>query len=970
MACLNKVYRMEKKNAYWVAVIFFVAALCVLLPYSAPQVTFGVASSNDCFRVERSATLSGLETQLVVNKICTQSAAIALPIELDKGFSSLLRLRYLSNGFTSLLLKVIEEKQTAVSRTLGTVALYGTSPGYVSKLIELPAEQIKVLALHLEFPEGRGQVRLKPLQSIHSERMQEAYKNGVLFSLRAHAELGWLAVCILAGLLATAFRYGNQQSNRLRRILTCAVVLFLCISGLYCNLAAHPVTLLALPYLLAAFGCFLTWQWIVLLPFVDIFPPPVEPAGYLRSLLLDMLSRTFPDGYLMRGGDEKNLAPIRDLLASLNLPLVCTIALLGILGAAYLVRRRAAPASALLFALFTLNFIIYPVYQLPIDRSLQQILACLLLLVFVAHFAFLASVEHCSAYAKTVRDFFTASRGEYGVLAVLAAAFIFFHWSAIHLPPTWNSDESDLGYWVISSALSLFGLQPNFTGRVISVLLLAMIFIWGRYALRSGRSPLLVYPLILLCAAIIIFRMPIGWNSFQLYRYAPFSKIGYGLLAILSDGSLIFSRLQSVVLVSICAGIVYLAGKHAGFDRAAAVGGTCVYLSSFLIFYWSSFSYVLSLTLIQSALALGFFLVWLTKRDRASLYIAGSMLALGFLTRETALAAIMVYSATALVFYLASARNEVSPRDLIWFFAALGLPIIIWQKVLVGSWYSWVGRDFAVDRFVQIISEGDHWKAMPWNFFVSSGPFVFGYALSGFLVLLCSTRTRWLGVFLLVNFLAEYAFPMIFSRMREYDGHSRFLVPLMLPAVLATMALIDSSRRRWFPNLAPLASTAVCSVLFSLPVILTTHYDLATLPCTFPTDISPYVQQNGHDHGYFPTELMASIMKSLPDGEKMAYTMPYYVTGEWRGSYIDPQQAATPHDYAEAMRGKGLRYLISMSSSEPACHNKIWLTSMQRNHVVAKDPLLLGTSGEFSLIKTVDFYQYLIYIFEVQGKSP
>lgn len=927
-----------------------------------------ISPRSTCFQVTQKFSWSALSTVTEIKKLCSSPASLHLPIIGQHEAGKLSRLRYKSEGLQAPTVGFSRTTSHAEDPLPQKSQLQGTSPGFVSILLPIPTSASEAKGkfnLDLSFGVEPGSIELAPLQLLRTAKTTDAFQNGFIYSLLFQLDSSLLLLVLVAFLARAVI---PKQKILAALALSCWIG-----AALSSITSSALIKILSAPLLAILFGIELAWEWLFVLPGLNRLPKPVELSGEFAAQIQKLFEFLSPSGYLMRGGHIENLAGYTSALEPLSRighPFLLSLGVTAAIIPALLRARRAEIPTVALAALILLNFLIYPVYQLPISPTLHFLLG---LLVIVMTVGFLLILTHLQNPSEEKVSTLCINRNEWMLLAALLSGYCLVHLQTLRLPVTWNSDELDIGFWLLSSLLAFLApLSKAALAAAIAALIVLLISLWRwRPQLFSSQKIFLLLAASILALTITMpLRPATSLSPFQLYRYAPFSKIVYAILGIFFDGTTLIDKVRAynIVIGTFASGAVFLAARQLGFGLPACICAALSYGGSFLIYYWSSFAYSTIFMALLTNIAAALFLAWLRSGSTAMLQWCGVFLAMSFMTRETAISSIAVMLAISFIVLCLWNRSRENMKTWGWIALATVMPVFLWQKLLVGSWYEWVGRDYAASNFLFLLTQSDRWRLMPWHFYYSNGPWFYGLALIGSVVMLTRKELRLGGVTLLLLFLADYFFPMGLARMREYDGHSRFLVPLMLPASLFIAAFAEWLTGK-LPRMPLRVSCSIVPLLCLIPLWLTTPYDFEQIPCNHPTDLSPMIQRSGNDQGFFPSTTLLEHLALLPSGDKATYLFPYAIAAQWGLGHMTLYETNDAEAIAAQMRQANWRYLVTVASADRACHKKIWIMDMSRGYPLASNPLDLGKSPLFSLVDSINDSPYTIYIFRLNEGS-
>lgn len=950
--------------------------------------TAPIILNNSCLNVSSHFSWAVLKPSLLVRSNCKEGGSFYLKAHEAPAPSGIGRVSFHSRGLKNLqvaaLKKVPPHSETA---PVTVTKLQGTTFGISNITIALPRLIKKRTAngwLFLSF-EGQGELELLALLPTKRGALLSAlYQDGWLYTLFDWPPSGMIATVLTLALTTLVLRCKSVNRS--------LVLPFTLLASLWGMWALHPQiqsvdgwrVFFALPGFLFFF---LIWEWLFFLPGMALLSRPVELNGAYSTHLLNFFNEWFPTGYVMRSGLPENLLKVEQQVVALkslgqsglliitNLSLVFMIYSLSRLS-----KDRTLPLLVSLLLLIS-SFIFYPIYQLPITHESQKYLGILLIALFCFMHGMVAWLLRLPVNKPL------SSSNKISRIEVLGFCALTFFCLALHslvvLEGVWNSDEGVPGPDVGTALRHIMtGGIPWLTAGfyIIFALLTAAVFVHFRATKSPSRRwlPLAcISALVIFAEMVVLIQADYGWHEFTLFRYPPFAKLAYGTFMIPHELSLSASRGLSTILIILASAFLLAIMRKLEFSSQVSLATTALYLFSFVIFYWSSFSYPLAFTAVLVNAALYLFLCWYRDNAVQKALWAGVLFVAAFLTRETNIvAALLCLGATLLFSDFSHLKRDRRWAVALALLVLVLLPALLWLKYLVGSWYSWVGRVYPVSSLWLLVDQIDRWRAMPWVLTQANGLIYPTLATLGLVVAIFfkDSRKKY-ALFFLMLIVAEYFFTMLFARMREYDGHSRFLVPLMLPICIligfaleyVSKGLASIARRILQPNTAQLA---LCVGVVAW-VISNTNYQPQSISCTPLFDLAPTIQGNGNDHGFFPSSMVAGRLAQLPEGDKSAIITHYGIVDAKVPYTLDWQDSKNEKALIDTMRNRGIRYAVTLKSDNPACHEKFWVMRLLAGSQsgldpeIAQNPLKIATFKGMRLVDTLPFNDYEVLIFEL-----
>jgi hypothetical protein len=566
---------------------------------------------------------------------------------------------------------------------------------------------------------------------------------------------------------------------------------------------------------------------------------------------------------------------------------------------------------------------------------------------------------------------------------LIAVACLATHLVCASIGGVWNSDEMLMGQEVTNGLWKLILGQMSWLSVAFYSLLAALGISLLPLGKKRAKLSLERWPNYLMLALVtfavlsVLLSESSTLGAFGQFRYPPMSKIVYGVLALVHYLQVPEGRVINCLLTIAAAWFVLLTARLMGCSRLLSLTAFGLYLFSFVIFYWSSFSYVTGLIslLTNAATYIGF--CWIKSRRTEKLLWAAVLFAAAIMVRETAFVGALVFFLLCALCAEVKERNRTLHwRPLISFFLIIIVPTQLWLKYLVGSWFAWVGRIYPLSTLYFLFDQYDRWRAYPYVFITSTGSIFLILGLVGLIVgLLQRGPNRLYSKILFCSILAEYFFVMVFARMHEYDGHGRFAIPFLYPLVIfATLALGFIARSfTWmtWSRLNLIRAEALVTAAAFIFVISTTPYWLEKMPCTPAFDLSPAIQSNGNDQGFFPTDMVAHRLEKLPDGDKMVIYTRFGIVNAIGATLNDCDSDPSKSYFINYIRQNHTRYLVTLISPRRMCNEKFWSPRISGRCPAILEPIdpenFVSSAQEigFRLVDTLHFNEFDIPILEV-----
>lgn len=891
--------------------------------------------------------------------------------------TSPLLLRYRSEALSRPVarLVLVKGESTVVA---SEVELYETSPGLVRRLIEPPPALASGSELRLELhasndPRFAGTLELAGLRSVSTSLAARAEQEGWVGALCSSP----LAPCLLIlGLLylRSAWR-GWRAPRSLGGLLLAAVV-----CGSWISLTVPALSLLFgwLALIPAVFLLGLQ-SWLVLLPFGEAIPPLLAFGPRLQYVLTGQLAPLFHRRPLSAGPKPEYLDRLESSLEVWTQAPAWLLAL-GVLAlaATCVLSARAREGtdrppsrrpSNYLFCLGALGYLLHPSWHLPIEPESQRALGLLLLGGLILLWRGLRWLEDRIPWSSSPPPVPWIDAGA----LVLICLYVLLRVPDLLLPPTFNSDEASLHGGAVhvfrAQHLSL-GLGAGLGPRALVVgACLALALALRALAKRvAGFDRWLIGGL---SAALLVWVLwlPIPeWSVMTTFRYPPLAKLIPGQLTWVGGESLGAARLWCLLAYVGAGYALFLGARRLGLTRAAAFGTLIFYLALNMTWYWSVFAYNTAFLVLFTAAASVPLLHWIRSANPDSLAWTGLWLACAGASRVTGIVSFGIMFLAIMATLLGSRRHRTRANALaLGYLLCAVLPgAILWHKVLVGGWFSWVGRYVEWQHFKVILENYDRWRLSGHSFLNMNGAWACALVAFGVFVPCLGPSPRWRSrcarVCLLLGWLTTATIaPLLLGRASVWDGLPRFLLPSLLPAALLVGLGLDVAGRH-FGRWAPLVLLAPLLVFGRVPV--------ADQPAAIPTDLNPYVQYRGRSHGFFPESALLAV---LPEGvgRLQAVVVHEADVSSGRISQLDPAKARSLETIDAEMKSKGYRVFILPYAPDPVLNDSLWRFQRVQptlDPTLWQDPDSISASPLFRPVGVVTFHGVEFRLFERTGK--
>jgi hypothetical protein len=261
-----------------------------------------------------------------------------------------------------------------------------------------------------------------------------------------------------------------------------------------------------------------------------------------------------------------------------------------------------------------------------------------------------------------------------------------------------------------------------------------------------------------------------------------------------------------------------------------------------------------------------------------------------------------------------------------------------------------------VDGLLEILGDPDRWSLQRFTLFHTNGILWWILGVSGLLSTVFLKGFRRLSLFFVCVWVGEGTLAYVFNRMREYDGFSRFLIPLMVPGAYFVMVGLESLSR------ASARLGVVASGLVVLGFVGSTGPYFERLEACPPLDLALYSQANGNDHHLIPDAL---IREHLPERETVLYLpCPGGNLFHMTANVVPPEKLI---DVAKAAQR---RFLVVPSSGYYLERLRWWVMPLQWGWVsreFVSDPRSLTRDARVVFKRSLPFGHMEFLVFEIVG---
>ncbi len=809
---------------------------------------------------------------------------------------------------------------TSQSAPPGARTIFGTTPGYIRWDLT-PSGIItdgQVLVLHIERTFGPATIALGPELSWRGGFADTIWSNGwigaqvlwPLWLLLLLTPLCWRA-------MRTLGRAGGPDDAPER--------------------PARIVGQRLFTILLAAAFIVPLWYWLPLRALQLYLPEPFSVHGALGTWLRTLLEARWPSGTINPLIKPTDVAPLGSALDALaasvgtKVAIVLALVLAGAVawfGAMPWRRLRLppigpAPMAAGLIAFAALVFL--EAWRMPIGSPAVVFVGLgtvVTLLLYVVVLSLIGARTRITPADATVR---TLVGRDWAIFGVLAIAYFAFRLADVGIPGTIYTDETASygGAYVLLGGLYRWAHTLSLMPRMLAVAgCLALVGAAIAFLIWLSRKSSSWWALGAIALAAIVFvvasaAVPMtADDGMSMFRYPPLIEFVRAWFAMFNFDYLTAGRLAALAAAATAVGLVYLLGRAIGVSVLTALIGCALFTAGHIVYFYAiingdTFFHVVGV--LAAAICL---VSWLVTA-RPSLLMWAGVATLGcYFFRQAAveLVPVVLITLAGAVLFDGRFRNRQTAWALLAYLLMVAVPVVLYQKVLVGSWFFWSNPPMTWTTFWRSLHQSARWFAEPWTLSHANGTALILAFLLALAVALWSRRTRLIAVFLLSFLVIDVLIQHLLARGTiEYQGYDRYLIPVFLAMVGLIVLAIDWLGRRFRPALG-----AACGIALFLIVVAQNRYAYEPVECVRPLEFSPLAQYNGQSFFFVPEKkLRAALPPDVKDNEA-AFVFPGFIAGRLGfGQYsqgIGSQDAL----YAAA-RHNGQRFLAFLVPQTDAC---------------------------------------------------
>jgi hypothetical protein len=740
---------------------------------------------------------------------------------------------------------------------------FGTTPGYIwGELTAADRSGNKNrLIWRIEKTFGPSQIAFGPILTWRSRFVDDVWKNGWIGVFATWPWCLGLIASVGLGLWSCLFRREGKSVLRLGSLQSAFVA---------CLFVSFSV-----PF----------WYWLPWRAIQLYSPAPWAFQGSVGYALKSMLEALWPSGVIVNTVGTQNLDA---LAARLN-----TIAtgpydafLIGaagfiltvVLSSAVPLRslpkndapERAPTSVALAIGFFLLAvLVLLETWRMPIGSPGVVLVGVATIFGIVILTLILARLDR-SDEVFSFDNSHVPSEANIWLGVSIAAIYFVARISDLFLPGTILTDET----FYYSGQFVLLGAAYTWLKKTNSVVHIAVllgasaaltVLIWSFIRCsrtRFGWVVFIAFAFFCIVFVVATAHVPISSSdALSMFRYPPLVQLSRFIPSTFPAEPLTAARLTSLFASAVSVGLFFLLLRALGVALVTAILGCGVFLASHIIYYYSiingdTFQHVAGTLAVMIVIV-----IWLESADPRLLRWATAATLLTFFFRQSAveLIPVIVLTVISALLFDRRFRNRQTVLSLLFYLLGTLIPILLYQKGLVGSWFEPANPTLSwLSIWASLHDEPARWFAEAWTF-DSSGGFLtsvaFLLAAGAYIPI---GRNRLAVSFLLYYFVFDLVLQHFFQRGIAYHGYDRLLVPLHIPIVATIIVVLDDCSRRTRSIVGP-----ACAFALLLVVIKENRYSYEPVQCVKPLEFAPLSQYNGQPFFFSPED---KLMGMLPDG--------------------------------------------------------------------------------------------------------
>jgi hypothetical protein len=332
------------------------------------------------------------------------------------------------------------------------------------------------------------------------------------------------------------------------------------------------------------------------------------------------------------------------------------------------------------------------------------------------------------------------------------------------------------------------------------------------------------------------------------------------------------------------------------------------------------------------------------------------------------IAAVIITVVSAALFDLRF-RNRETWWALLSYLLTVFVPIILYQKILVGSWFGWANPPQTwYSVWMSLHDQPERWFAEPWTFTHANGTVLVIALMTSLAVALWESRTRLIAVFFMSFFVIDILIQHLFARgTLEYQGYDRYLVPVHISIVALILLAVDSVNRHVHQMLG-----AACGIALFLFIFVEDRYRYEPVQCVRPLEYAPIVQYNGQSFFFAPEKELRAALPAEVKTSETAFVFPGSIAtrlgfGEYsQFSFGYSQNGGNQEALYQGAKLGRQHFLAFLVPQNPACMARTYylLEGSAADYMLS--PMKSLDPARFGFIGSWDAAPLQIQLFEVR----
>ena len=674
------------------------------------------------------------------------------------------------------------------------------------------------------------------------------------------------------------------------------------------------------------------WYWVPLRALQLYLPDPVSVQGALGDLLRPFLA-AIPQGAAV--GPE-TVAPLGKALNALatvftsqaatiaTIAVILAIAAFGVLG---FPRRRlpsigAAPMAAAIIAFVNLLFL--EAWRMPIGPPAVVFVGLGTILAILVYAVLLTLLDGPLRQTDAGGAVLPFNRRDWAIFAVLSIAYFVFRCGDVTIPGTVYTDETASygGVYVLLGGfyrwVHTLALPVRIPVVVACVALLVIIVAFLVRIARRRVAWLGLAAVALLAVAFVVATPSVPMtpmDGMMMFRYPPLLELVRAWFDMFNLDYLTAARLAALAAAAFSVGLVYLLARALGSSVLIALIGCAIFAAAHITYFFAVINGDTYFHVAGTLVAAICIVIWLkTGRPRWLIWAGVATLGCYFFRQGAVeLVGVVLMTAAAACLFDQRFRNRATGRALVAYLVIVAVPILLYQKILVGSWFFWSNPPFLSTALWHSLAAPERWFAEPWTF-THADTVALAVALFLAAALVLWRGRRLVAIFLLSLLVLDILLQHLFARGTiDWQGYQRYLVPLHISVVALIVMALDMIGRRFT---APLA--AVCGIVLLAIVVVQDRYAYEPVQCVRPLEFAPLIQYNGQSFFFVPEKKLKAALPPGVGTDKAAFVFPAAIAGRL-GFGIYAQNIGDQQALYQVAKRDGRQYLAFLVPQTAAC---------------------------------------------------